>query len=193
MTSFHFRITPTTVAVNRTAVSLALEQRAKDLAESIAPPVTPVPAEDSPETLPPGGGDGFAFLFRSLPSPSPVGIPRTALGRGASGLGFAGLEGMGIAVEFDTKMDLSERDPNGNHVSVHILRPQDAGFSSYDHDHSSLETDTMAIAGGVFWSPVSQLKMGVLASLVDIDNSAAVAGYKDEEQFNAAFVTWWNF
>ena len=68
-----------------------------------------------------------------------------------------------------------------------------AGFSSYDHDHSSLETDTMAIAGGVFWSPVSQLKMGVLASLVDIDNSAAVAGYKDEEQFNAAFVTWWNF
>jgi hypothetical protein len=68
-----------------------------------------------------------------------------------------------------------------------------AGFSSYDHDHSSLETDTMAIAGGVYWSPVSQLKMGVQASLVDIDNSAAVAGYKDEEQFNAAFVTWWNF
>jgi hypothetical protein len=47
-----------------------------------------------------------------------------------------------------------------------------AGFSSYDDDTvAGSSTETMAIAGGVYWSPVSQLKMGVQASWVDIDNT----------------------
>lgn len=76
----------------------------------------------------PVGGDGFAFLFRSIGGP----VLPTPFGRPGSGLGYAGLEGMGLAVEFDTRMDLTERDPNANHVSVHIQTPADGGFSSYE-------------------------------------------------------------
>lgn len=65
-----------------------------------------------------------------------------------------------------------------------------AGLSDYDDNGSAIDTETTAIAGGVYWSPVSQLKMGVQASYVEIDNSGAAA---DSDELNAAFVTWWNF
>lgn len=67
------------------------------------------------------------------------------------------------------------------------------GFSSYDENLTTLETETMAVAGGVYWSPVSQLKMGVQASWVDVDNTATGVNYIDSEELAAAFVTWWNF
>lgn len=93
----------------------------------------------------PIGGDGFAFLFRSVPTPmstmtnlnDPNYLP---FGRSGSGIGYAGLPGVGIVVEFDTKMDLEERDPNANHVSVHIQtgREETTGFSSYESNDARI-------------------------------------------------------
>ena len=68
-----------------------------------------------------------------------------------------------------------------------------AGFSSYEEDLLRTETDRTAIAGGMYWSPVSQLKMGVQASWVDVDNSSTRRWLRMWKRFNAAFVTWWNF
>ncbi len=67
-----------------------------------------------------------------------------------------------------------------------------AGWSSYEDlaVGNVNDTDTFALAGGVYWSPVSQLKMGVQASWVDRDSPATAF---DTETLNAAFVTWWNF
>ncbi|MBK8768935.1 MAG: hypothetical protein IPM06_00725 [Rhizobiales bacterium] len=72
-----------------------------------------------------------------------------------------------------------------------------AGISSYDADWngttnaaSTDEVDTTAIAGGIYWSPVSQLKIGAQASWVEIDSSVLT---RDETEMHAAFVTWWNF
>jgi len=65
-----------------------------------------------------------------------------------------------------------------------------AGYSSYSPDFSSSwDTKTMAVAGGIYWSPVSQLKMGAQASYVSVDDDV----FLDEDTFKAAFVTWWNF
>ena len=72
-----------------------------------------------------------------------------------------------------------------------------AGMSSYDADWngsinaaSTDQVDRTAVAGGVYWSPVSQLKMGAQASWVEVDSSVAL---RDETELKAAFVTWWNF
>jgi hypothetical protein len=69
-----------------------------------------------------------------------------------------------------------------------------AGFSSYEEQGSAEEADEMTIAGGVYWSPVSQLKMGVQASWNSYDFSG-VGGIPnaDVDVTKAAFVTWWNF
>ena len=68
-----------------------------------------------------------------------------------------------------------------------------AGWSSYDAEDlaTSYTTDTFAVAGGVFWSPVSQLKTGIQASYQSIDNEGVVD--RDNDHLKAAFVTWWNF
>jgi len=63
-----------------------------------------------------------------------------------------------------------------------------AGWSSYDANGAEDDTDTFAVAGGVYWSPVSQLKTGVQASYTDKDDE-----WEDSQDFRAAFVTWWNF
>ena len=66
------------------------------------------------------------------------------------------------------------------------------GYSTYDNDFIVADTtDTLAVAGGVYWSPVSQLKMGAQASWVSMDDSLATQ--QDSDALKAAFVTWWNF
>lgn len=64
------------------------------------------------------------------------------------------------------------------------------GYSNYDSEQSSGKTKTMAVAGGIYWSPVSQLKTGIQASYVDVN---ANDDSYDADQLKAAFVTWWNF
>ena len=65
-----------------------------------------------------------------------------------------------------------------------------AGWSSYDSDAPDNDsTDTFGLAGGVYWSPVSQLKTGVQASWTSKDD----ADESDSDTLKAAFVTWWNF
>jgi hypothetical protein len=63
------------------------------------------------------------------------------------------------------------------------------GWSSYE-DNNVLQDDTeiMSVAGGVFWSPVSQLKMGPQASWQNRED-----GNDELDDFRAAFVTWWSF
>jgi hypothetical protein len=93
----------------------------------------------------PSGGDGFAFVFRSIPSSIRAGEIDPTFGRGGSGLGYADLKGLGIVVEFDTKMDLQERDPNANHVSVHVQTPVDGeSFTSYENDDARVVPLTYA-------------------------------------------------
>lgn len=58
------------------------------------------------------GGDGFAFVIQNSAARS------TALGRGASGLGYMYIENS-VAIEFDTLMSLPwYGEPDGNHISV---------------------------------------------------------------------------
>ncbi len=66
-----------------------------------------------------------------------------------------------------------------------------AGYSSYDAEYkgSAYDTNTTAVAGGIYWSPVSQLKTGVQASYTAYDHDVG----NDVDVFKAAFVTWWNF
>ena len=67
-----------------------------------------------------------------------------------------------------------------------------AGWSSYDYDFAAGDTtDRVAVAGGVYWSPVSQLKMGAQASWVSVDET--LAAEQESDTLKAAFVTWWNF
>jgi len=67
-----------------------------------------------------------------------------------------------------------------------------AGMSSYDDIANINTTDRTAIAGGIYWSPVSQLKMGVQASWVNVDSDyGSTSG--ESTTTKAAFVTWWNF
>ena len=67
-----------------------------------------------------------------------------------------------------------------------------AGWSSYDYDFAAGDTtDRVAVAGGVYWSPVSQLKMGAQASWVSVDETLATE--QESDTLKAAFVTWWNF
>ena len=67
-----------------------------------------------------------------------------------------------------------------------------AGWSSYDFDFGPGDTtDRLAVAGGVYWSPVSQLKMGAQASWVSVDETLATE--QESDTLKAAFVTWWNF
>ena len=68
-----------------------------------------------------------------------------------------------------------------------------AGMSSYDDFADSNSTDRVAVAGGVYWSPVSQLKMGVQASWVNTDSDYGTASHASSDRVKAAFVTWWNF
>ena len=56
---------------------------------------------------------------------------------------------------------------------------------------SYLGKDRVAVAGGVYWSPVSQLKMGAQASWVSVDET--LAAEQESDTLKAAFVTWWNF
>jgi hypothetical protein len=67
-----------------------------------------------------------------------------------------------------------------------------AGWSSYDnnYDTNDGDTDTMAIAGGIYWSPVSQLKIGGQASWVSMEEDTL---NDSSDELKAAFVTWWNF
>lgn len=65
-----------------------------------------------------------------------------------------------------------------------------AGYSKYEGEYNSgYVTKTMAVAGGVYWSPVSQLKTGIQASYMDRNSEYDY----DSEQLKAAWVTWWNF
>jgi hypothetical protein len=68
-----------------------------------------------------------------------------SLGRGGSGLGYSGLPGSGLVVEFDTRVDLEERDPDANHVSVHFhsdqprtSAPANAASSPAEQMHSAI-------------------------------------------------------
>jgi len=63
------------------------------------------------------------------------------------------------------------------------------GMSSYEDDFGNQqETDVKSVAGAVYWSPVSQLKMGPQASWQNREDD-----FDDVDDFRAAFVTWWNF
>lgn len=55
-----------------------------------------------------GGSDGFAFVIAEAVTAEPQ------LGGGGGNLGYAGIPGKSVAVEFDTYQN--EWDPNGNHI-----------------------------------------------------------------------------
>jgi len=113
VTSFQFRLTPT-IPFNH---SLQHAQN-KDAASDAGHTVNDAHASGddtlalaSAATLPNTGGGGIAFVLQSAGN--------TAMGRSDSGIGYASLPGV-LAVEFDTEMNMEERDPNANHVSVHV-------------------------------------------------------------------------
>ena len=146
VTSFHFRITPSMPALNLTARRASLAAHAAETAAANAAdhahPADEAAAaaaaldaallaDDLTDSMPPGG-DGFAFVIRSASSGA------ASLGGEGSGLGYSGLLGPGIAVEFDTRMDLAERDPNANHVSVHVQSKDGGAISSYEADDARI-------------------------------------------------------
>jgi hypothetical protein len=63
------------------------------------------------------------------------------------------------------------------------------GMSEYEDESGPQdETDVLDVIGGVYWSPVSQLKMGAQASWQNREDD-----FDELDDFRAAFVTWWNF
>ncbi|MFT3673162.1 porin [Aestuariivirga sp.] len=64
-----------------------------------------------------------------------------------------------------------------------------AGYSKYKGEYYDDTTKTTAVAGGIYWSPVSQLKTGLQASYTHRDTTY---DYNSTET-RAAWVTWWNF
>ena len=136
-------------------------------------------------------------------------------GGGAGGSLTQSQIGLGIGAKLSDMFDISAAGSIGNNVfytdasgwveegdgwevsaaviatlSDSISAELGAGWSSYDSNSPDNDaTDTFALAGGVYWSPVSQLKMGVQASYVQADDFDEA----DSDTLDAAFVTWWNF
>jgi hypothetical protein len=56
------------------------------------------------------GADGIVFVIQNMSA--------TAVGEPGVGIGYGGMRSS-VAVEFDTWLNGGERDPSGNHVSIH--------------------------------------------------------------------------
>lgn len=110
------------------------------------------------------GGNGLAFVLQ--------GKGPSAVGGGGSQLGYGGL-GPGLAVEFDTVLDGDERDPNGNHVSVHIAVPgtgaAGAGLlTAYESSDARIASSLpFDIRGGSRLTVQITLRSGVLSVFVN--------------------------
>jgi hypothetical protein len=156
--------------VQDSAATDLLAGGAAGAAAAAADPAAAIIAEGLSEAMPPGG-DGFAFVMRSaVPAKrgrkGDAAVGPTAVGRPGSGLGYAGLPGPGLAIEFDTRMDLAERDPNGNHVSVHVqTQVGGALLSSYESDDARIAS-----------LPYAQLSLRRPRIVVTASASAAGAG-----------------
>ena len=138
-------------------------------------------------------------------------------GAGAGGKVTQSQIGLGIGAKLSDMFDISAAGSFGNNVwytdgngeqwigdgwevsaaivatlSDSVSAEIGAGWSSYDYDFAAGDTtDRVAVAGGVYWSPVSQLKMGAQASWVSVDET--LAAEQESDTLKAAFVTWWNF
>ncbi|MBI2925514.1 MAG: PQQ-binding-like beta-propeller repeat protein [Verrucomicrobia bacterium] len=70
------------------------------------------------------GGEGFAFVIQGNPTP--------LIGNGGNGLGYDGIPNS-LAIEFDTRQNTGNGDPNAHHIGIHSRRTapnsQDEAFS----------------------------------------------------------------
>jgi Bacterial lectin len=67
-----------------------------------------------------GGADGLAFVVQA--------VSDVYTGHDASGLGYGGMSDA-IALEFDTYQNVDYKDPDNNHVSLHIPNTKSAALS----------------------------------------------------------------
>ena len=128
-------------------------------------------------------------------------VTQTQIGAGV-GFALSDMFALSAAGSFGSNVSFSDADGNsevgdGWEVSAAAVATLSdtvsaeigVGMSEYEDEfESGNETDVFALAGGVFWSPVPQLKMGPQASWQSREDD-------DDEltDFRAAFVTWWTF
>eukprot|EP00954_Amorphochlora_amoebiformis_P012701 994356-Amorphochlora_amoeboformis.AAC.1 len=89
-----------------------------------------------------GGGEGMVFVMHKSDR------RYRAIGQKGSGLGYAGLKDA-IVVEFDTLKSVENKDPNGNHVSLHLPREgEKGGTSAFEFENSRIRTDISPLCSG---------------------------------------------
>jgi len=93
-----------------------------------------------------GAGEGMAFVMHRSPS------KYRAIGEGGSGLGYSQLQDA-IAVEFDTKKNPENKDPNSNHISLHLPHHSSSQkANAFEYDLRLSRTDVPPLASGEIYT-----------------------------------------
>eukprot|EP00466_Bigelowiella_natans_P006290 jgi/Bigna1/140949/aug1.59_g15657 len=91
------------------------------------------------------GGEGMAFVLHRSPARF------SAIGLSGPSLGYGGLKDA-LVIEFDSRQNKENEDPNGNHVSLHLPRDipgnKEPISNAFEYDISLSRTDVPVLVSG---------------------------------------------